>query len=209
MTSEQALKIFDIQDLMSETEETVKKKYKRLMVKYHPDVCGDDTKAKDIIEAYSNLKELLVKLNQIKLVDRKLEIVSILLPINKLVEIYGGNDVFVGNNRKVNNKNIRKFNVLIMTDIELTHNGISTIFSNIEPMRVDDTYEVNCEIYVDTLDNTEDVKLNINNKERIIKVTSQSVKFKCSLDYNTYVNVIITKKTRVDNKEKQESNGKI
>ena len=201
MTSETAIKIFNIDDLMLETEETVKKKYRRLLAKYHPDNCGDDTKAKDIIEAYSVLKELLIKLNQIKLINRKVEVVSILLPIHKLVEIYSGKDVYVGDNRKINNKNLRKFNVLIMTDVELTHNGITEIFSNIEPMRVDDTYEVNCNIYVENLENTEEIKLNINNKERELKVTSQSIKFRCSLDYNTYVNCIITKKTRADKAE--------
>lgn len=199
MTSEAALKLMNITDLMSETEETIKKKYKRLAAKYHPDNCGGNGDLfKDVVEAYESVLELLSKLNQIKLIDKKIEIVSILLPIYKLVEIYSGKDVFVGNNRKVNNKNLRKFNVLIMTDIELTHNGITEVFSNIEPMRVDDTYEVNCNIYVSDLDNIEDVKININNKERNIKIKSQSLKFRCSLEYNTFVNCVITKKIRVD-----------
>lgn len=199
MTSEAALKLMNITDLMSETEETIKKKYKRLAAKYHPDNCGGNGDLfKDVVEAYESVLELLSKLNQIKLIDKKIEIVSILLPIYKLVEIYSGKDVFVGNNRKVNNKNLRKFNVLIMTDIELTHNGITEVFSNIEPMRVDDTYEVNCNIYVSDLDTIEDVKININNKERNIKIKSQSLKFRCSLEYNTFVNCVITKKIRVD-----------
>ena len=33
----------------------VKKKYRQLSLKYHPDKCGNDTKFKEIVEAYTSI----------------------------------------------------------------------------------------------------------------------------------------------------------
>ena len=63
----EALDIFNISDITQETEESLKKKYKKLMLKYHPDSKdGDESKAKNISVAMKLIKEAISKMSKFK-----------------------------------------------------------------------------------------------------------------------------------------------
>ncbi|MBO5388540.1 MAG: DnaJ domain-containing protein [Lachnospiraceae bacterium] len=197
MGIDEALQIFDISDILEETDVTLKKKYRKLMTKYHPDVCGDDNKAKDIALAYEFLKDAMVKLAQYKLMTKEAERYNILIPLSKLVTIYNGGTITVGSNDnklELNNKNIRKHNLLILSDVTITHNGITDNFSNIQPWDVNDNYEVNCVIYVDNLDSTEDIKIQIDDSVKNIQMLYQSLKLRVTLEHNISVSIVVSKK---------------
>lgn len=77
-----ACKIFGIVSLIGIDKLQIKREYKRLMIKYHPDNCGDENKAKEISEAYDILvreidKQEKIKTEYGKVRERQIEVVKI------------------------------------------------------------------------------------------------------------------------------------
>lgn len=195
----EALDIFNIEDITQETEDTVKKKYRILMRKYHPDNNnGDNTKAVNLSSAYEIIKEALVKLVQYSQIQKQSEKLTVVIPLHKLIELYKGGTLTLGSGEKqrvFSNKDIQKHNTLVISDVTITHNGIVHNFNNVQPWSIGDNYEVNCDIYVDDITQKEVVIIQVDDYRKEISFTSQSVVMRVTLDYNVNVSVRITKKT--------------
>lgn len=210
MNLEESLKAFNITDINVETEASIKKRYKKLMIKYHPDnYNGDDTKAKEISLALSVLRDALLKLKQYKLINSKQEQFNIVIPLSKLISIYSGESISIKIADNINgvdeiheetlsNKDIQKHNTLIILDATITHNGFVQDFSNIQHWTISDNYEINCDLYVDKLTNNEVVLLKIEDYEKEFEFSSQAASILVKLPFNISVNIKITKRLRAE-----------
>lgn len=199
MTLNEALELFGIDDISLEDDTTLKKKYKKLMIKYHPDNCnGDENKAKEVAEAFEVLKDALNAVKKYSYLTQKVQELNIIIPLSKLLELYKGGSITVGYDnvrRVITKKDIQKHNTLIISDVTLTHKGMVHTFNSIQPWTIGDKYEINCDIYVDDITKQETVKIHINNFEKEIKFVSQSIVMNVTLDFNVNVAIRITKKT--------------
>lgn len=198
MTLEKALDIIGIQDLTVETNETVKSKYKKLMIKYHPDNCnGNDSKAKDISSALEVVKEALESIKRYKYLDNTRENYTIMLPVSKLIHLYDGGTVTVGsgeNTKVFNKKDIQRYTALIISDVTIVHNGINKTFSSIQHWSISDNYKINCEIVVENLLDKETVLIKLEDFEKEISFQSQAISMKIPLRFNITVEINIVKK---------------
>lgn len=195
----EALDIFNISDITQETEESIKKKYKKLMVKYHPDSKdGDESKAKNLSIALKVLKEAISNMSKFKDLNKTTTRVTVVIPIHKLIDIYNGETITMGttdDRHIIGKKEIQRYNTLIISDVGITHNGLMERFTNIQPWTIHDNYEVNCDVYVDNINNEESVRVHIEDYDKEIKFQSQSVVIRVTLKYNISISIRITKKT--------------
>lgn len=203
MELNKAIDLFSIEDIMAEDEQSLRKRYRKLMIKYHPDNYGSDEKAKDIQIAYDILKDTLKQLKQYELMNKKDELhtTTIVIPLSKLINIYEGKTIQVGKGESalsIDNGAMRKCNTLLILEATITHNGLTKEFNSVTKWKIEDTYDIYCDIYVTDLSKQEEVTIKIENVERNIKISSQSVKLKVVLPFNIIVNVIITKKINVE-----------
>ena len=204
MTLEQALQIFNLTDISSEDVATLRKKYKRLMIKYQPDsLTGNEDKAKDVIEAFSLLKEIITQMKQIEEIEKRANKVNynVIIPLSKLIDIYNGEELQMKNSDEtfiLNKGSIRKHNILIVLEATLEHGGITQNLRCIRPMNLSDEYIINCDITVTELDKPEKIKISLCSIDKNIEIESQSVKYRITLDFNIVVNIVITKKMLQD-----------
>lgn len=207
MDLEQALEVFNIEDIASEDNKSIKKKYKKLMLKYHPDNCGgDESKAKDITLAFDIIKNAINNIRKYNAVNKAREDYTIVIPISKLIKLYNGGKVNVsyGDNKQVFGiKEIQKYNTLIISDTTIVYNGISYDFQSIQHWSISDEYVINCEILVENINNSEQIKVVVNGIEKSLDFTSQRILIPFILDKNVKVNVRIVKKL-ITNSEKAE-----
>lgn len=204
MTIKDAMNQFGITDISKENTESLKKKYKRLMIKYHPDNNnGDDKRAKDIVDANIMLCDMLKSLEMYKGNTKEQKSYNIVIPLSKLIDIYAGGYVEVSNDNetiRIYSKDIQKHSILLMVNATIIHNGIAKTFNIVQPWKISDEYEINCSIYVTNLCNSEKIKVIIEDKEVELEIESQSLRFRTSLHYNVNVSVIITKNIMVEEK---------
>ena len=204
MNLSEAMEVIGIEDITNETEESIKKKYKKLMIKYHPDNRGgDDTKAKELSLAIEVLRDAIKNIARFKALNRVSTQLTIVIPMNKLINIYSGGKLTMkaGNEQyEIGRKEIQKYSTFIISDASITHNGITYDFSNIQPWTINDKYEINCDIYVDDITKEEVVNIRVEDYNKQIRFKSQSVVIGVTLKYNINVALRITKKT-IDKKE--------
>lgn len=201
MELEKALELFGITDLASETEASIKKKYRKLMTKYHPDNQGGSTElAASVSSAYSLLKETLERISSYIATEVKTENYNIIIPLSQLIKLYSGERITLGNSeerKEFGIKDIQKYGALIILDTTLTHNGVSYNFSNVQRWSISDSYMINCDIFVENLSDEEKVTIKLEDKIKDFSFSSQTVSIKLSLSYNVTVVIAINKKIRV------------
>lgn len=202
MELQEALDLFEISDISSETEVTIKKKYKKLMIKYHPDNRnGDESKAKDIVTASELLKDVMNKLSTLRALNKVTPNVTIIIPINKLIDIYSGEFITMGNSKEkhiIGKKEIQKFTTYIISNVAITHDNVTKNYSNVQLWTIGDSYSIDCNIYVNDITQEESVKIALEDFEKEIRFKSQSIVMKVPLKYNVSVAVRITKKIITD-----------
>lgn len=208
MNLEKSLELFNIDDLTAETVDTLKKKYKKLMIKYHPDNCGGkDDKAKDVGVAFEVLRDAIENIRKYTAVNTVREEYTIIIPLSKLIHVYQGGTVTVGSgdNAKVfDRKDIQKYNTLIISEVSLTHNGNVFRFSNMQHWSISDKYVINCELMVENLSDKETVLIKLEDFEKEISFTSQAVSMIIPLSFNISVEIKIDKKLQPTRAEKEE-----
>lgn len=194
MSLDKALELFKIEDITQETSATLKGKYRKLMIKYHPDNCnGDENKAKDISIAYEILKDAAEKIRKYQLMDTKEEKYTLVIPLSKLIDAYSSKTVKIGQ-KEFNRHDIQKHNTLILSEVTIEHNGVANRFSNVQHWSISDNYEINCDIIVEKLNNKEAVRIKLEDFDKEFMLSGQAVSIKIPLKFNISVDIRINKK---------------
>lgn len=192
-----AMKVFDISDIISETDTSLKKKYRVLMRKYHPDSCGgSDDKAKEISTAYSALLGIMDKIKSFNL-SRNASIPFVIIGLHELCRIYNNETITVianGSEQKITKGDLKRYNIMIALEVAVYHNGVQEVYSNLEPWNISDKYNVKCDIHVTSLNGVEDIQIGFLNTMRDIKLDSSITSIVFTEKYNIKVSVEFFKK---------------
>lgn len=202
MTLEQSLKLFKITDITNIDKAELKKIYKKLMIKYHPDNNnGDDTKAKEVSLAYEVLVETIDNVNKYKLINHMEQLFTIVIPLSKLIEVYNGGVVTIGE-KTFDKRGLRQNNTLIIINTTIERKGQVINYSNICKLDMLDNYLVNCELYVEDICEIENLKVTVENKSLNIDIQYLSTRILLRLQHDIKVSVCIEKKVRAEDKYK-------
>ena len=189
MNTEEALKVLGLYSITDMSQEELKKKYKMLMIKYHPDnTGGDDNKAKEISIAFKIINDTLTKMNYVEEKNK-----SICISLDNLISIYNGKTIRNSKNNEISLSNIYNFNTLIDIKISVKYNNKIIIYSETVKIRKDREFNIACNLQVSKLGQAY-VKVKVYNMEKEITINYDSMAVKFNLGNDLKINVKIDKK---------------
>ena len=172
------------------------------MLKFHPDNNGDSDKASESSSGYEVLKKTLKNIKEYQILEsRASENYNIIIPLNQLIKLYDGEKIKI-NDKEFNIKDIQRYGALIVLEASLLHNGLETQYNNIQRWQLKDRYSINCDIYVENLNDTENVSIKLNGVSKEIEISSQSMLMNFTFPYNITVQVIVNKKIRANEQKR-------
>lgn len=173
-----ALSIFNLASTSDIELNSLKKSYRALMQKNHPDHGGDETKAKRIAEAYDMLKKMGKILEAHDKTVKKVK--TCVLNLEELIEIYSGKSVAIGDfdrtkqfdttPYKVKLSDLSSYKVTLEIKVTYILNGVYTEDITLAMKNAKDEYDVSLAIPYDTTD-----KLTLQIVDRTITVELKGV----------------------------------
>lgn len=198
----ESLELFGIDNIISEDRDSIKKKYRNLIKKYHPDNIKNSTikkyDASDINDAYQILSDVLQKAEMLRALEStgRAELV-ISMPLSKLIDIYDKKYPIIKNEGKdieVTIGTLNKEKVMFVIEAIVNYRGVNYEFTNIQKRNIEDSYSIDCNIPVNSLEEIEDAYIKILGEDKKINLTHQSTSIILTFKYNIKIKVKINKK---------------
>lgn len=190
MTLVDAMKVFGIVDISTMTEDDIKKLYRRLMRRNHPDIGGSDEKAKEINTANELLNSAIqhiVEARKLEELKNTSKSIPCAVKFSDYISLFSGSTMTVpynGVNYELSSKTLSKFNVYVDVEAELTCNGDKQSIKKRFLRRIDDKYQIDCIAHVNSLSETMNLTVSAYGKSRDISVSSSSIELSLRYDYN-------------------------
>lgn len=181
----EALEIFNIRDVNEVWNIELKKRYRELVRKYHPDNGNDSRMIVKVNSGYKLLQELKETVTPV--VSKK----SIILTLYTLIKAFKGERVKVGNEYYTASE-LRRGETYIIIQAFVNKDTIVAI----QKLNMEQKYVVDGTVYVDNIQNKEKVTFGILNKKLSIDMEVLSLEANFVLDENIKVKIRINKKIR-------------
>lgn len=170
MELHEALEIFGFKDGEDIDSTELKKRYRKLALKNHPDHGGDTDKFKDINEANSMLLNRLKIFEQIKRFKESQKVHAAIIGFKDYISLYSGNTFKLSDGYILKKGNVKSNRIFIEIPYSIDISGYVIKSSTIVLYRIDDKYE----IYVDVPDvditQERDVKIQMLDKQMQFKM---------------------------------------
>lgn len=171
----EALRVLEIKELRGLTDKEVKRVYRNLMSKCHPDKGGDVGKAQMVNEAYSIVKEAIKKL---KVSDSKNAMDVVMVSFGDLKDIYGGVEV-QGRSDKgeigVTRRNIRVLNTYLDIEVNVIIGSIVVRFDTVNKWNISDDYTIHGYIDCVSVSDVIDMVVKVYGKEIPVQLKEKVV----------------------------------
>ena len=187
----EAIRLFEIKKGTKINADVVKKKYRTLAKKWHPDVCGDAEQYKKLQEAYEVINRYL---DEIKLLTKD-EQEQLIIEISDLINIFKLGEVTV-NGERINKGTLVKNKVFVIIPVNVKVNNMSYNYSFIKVRNIKDEYIVDAMLEDVDLERDLDIQVTVFNKSINAIMDSIRKDFKFNLDYIAQVVVTIQRVSR-------------
>ena len=197
MNISRALNIFgysSVKDIENIDEQILKRKFRVLMKKNHPDIGGNEENAKIINNSYALLLDLLRNSN---LKDehtiyeyKNKDIYEISL--ENLISIYTGKEIKLTNGKDtitINKSNLKKLNIIIRVEIFIDFDGKKEYIVRKFKLDSNDNYVM--DIYLSDNSLTEKRNIMIKTYDKEVNVTMSGKRLEVNISFNYLANLKI------------------
>lgn len=198
MNINEALELFGM-DLMDVSKDTLKKRYRELMKKNHPDLDGSTEIAQNINEAHSLLQDSLnrIAVTQANANARSNDKRIFVITIDQLINIYSGKQLKTSGREPViiGIRDLKKLNILLnaCVSIQYVNTGKTLNFESLTPYDIKDVYRVECDITIKDISTPEPIKLKCLDKNIEINLDNDKT-IRLRFDNNVIVEVAIKRR---------------
>lgn len=183
MNNYEALRIFGINSINNINETEIKRIYRDLMKKNHPDIGGSIEIAAKINEAYNIINEMLKNISKS---TKKESCPTLIMKLSDLIRIYNGINVTYGNKSGdkiiINKSNINSYNIHINITGKIIANGDVIEIDQYQAKNIENIYNINVKYKAKKYN--ENVKIQINILDRQTEMETQHASSKIVMDFN-------------------------
>lgn len=193
MELHEALEIFGFKDGEDIDSTELKKRYRKLAFKYHPDHGGDADKFKDINEANSILLNRLKIFEQIKRFKESQKVHAAIIGLKDYISLYSGNTFRLSDGYILKKGNVKSNRIFIEIPYSIDISGYVIKSSTIVLYRIDDKYEVYVDIPDIDVTQERDVKIQILDKQMQFKMIGYTMAINLNFYDLVRVRLVLTR----------------
>lgn len=193
MELHEALEIFGFKDGEDIDSTELKKRYRKLALKNHPDHGGDADKFKDINEANSMLLNRLKIFEQIKRFKESQKVHAAIISLNDYISLYNGNTFKLSDGYILKKGNVKSNRIFIEIPYSIDISGYVIKSSTIVLYRIDDKYEIYVDIPDVDITQERDVKIQMLDKQMQFKMIGYTMAINLNFYDLVRVRLVLTR----------------
>lgn len=193
MELHEALEIFGFKDGEDIDSTELKKRYRKLAFRYHPDHGGDADKFKDINEANSMLLNRLKIFEQIKRFKESQKVHAAIISLKDYISLYNGNTFKLSDGYILKKGNVKSNRIFIEIPYSIDISGYVIKSSTIVLYRIDDKYEIYVDIPDVDITQERDVKIQMLDKQMQFKMTGYTMAINLNFYDLVRVRLVLTR----------------
>lgn len=193
MELHEALEIFGFKDGEDINSIELKKRYRKLALKNHPDHGGDTDKFKDINEANSMLLNRLKIFEQIKRFKESQKVHAAIISLKDYISLYNGNTFKLSDGYILKKGNVKSNRIFIEIPYSIDISGYVIKSSTIVLYRIDDKYEIYVDIPDVDITQGRDVKIQMLDKQMQFKMIGYTMAINLNFYDLVRVRLILTR----------------
>lgn len=193
MELHEALEIFGFKDGEDIDSTELKKRYRKLALKNHPDHGGDTDKFKDINEANSMLLNRLKIFEQIKRFKESQKVHAAIISLKDYISLYNGNTFKLSDGYILKKGNVKSNRIFIEIPYSIDISGYVIKSSTIVLYRIDDKYEIYVDIPDVDITQERDVKIQMLNKQMQFKMIGYTMAINLNFYDLVRVRLVLTR----------------
>lgn len=193
MELHEALEIFGFKDGEDIDSTELKKRYRKLALKHHPDHGGDTDKFKDINEANSMLLNRLKIFEQIKRFKESQKVHAAIIGLKDYISLYSGNTFKLSDGYILKKGNVKSNRIFIEIPYSIDISGYVIKSSTIVLYRIDDKYEVYVDIPDVDITQERDVKIQMLDKQMQFKMIGYTMAINLNFYDLVRVRLVLTR----------------
>lgn len=193
MELHEALEIFGFKDGEDIDSTELKKRYRKLAFKYHPDHGGDTDKFKDINEANSMLLNRLKIFEQIKRFKESQKVHAAIISLKDYISLYNGNTFKLSDGYVLKKGNVKSNRIFIEIPYSIDISGYVIKSSTIVLYRIDDKYEIYVDIPDVDITQERDVKIQMLDKQMQFKMIGYTMAINLNFYDLVRVRLVLTR----------------
>lgn len=193
MELHEALEIFGFKDGEDIDSTELKKRYRKLALKNHPDHGGDADKFKDINEANSMLLNRLKIFEQIKRFKESQKVHAAIISLKDYISLYNGATFKLSDGYILKKGNVKSNRIFIEIPYSIDISGYVIKSSTIVLYRIDDKYEIYVDIPDVDITQERDVKIQMLDKQMQFKMIGYTMAINLNFYDLVRVRLVLTR----------------
>lgn len=193
MELHEALEIFGFKDGEDIDSTELKKRYRKLALKNHPDHGGDTDKFQDINEANLMLLNRLKIFEQIKRFKESQKVHAAIISLKDYISLYNGNTFKLSDGYILKKGNVKSNRIFIEIPYSIDISGYVIKSSTIVLYRIDDKYEIYVDIPDVDITQGRDVKIQMLDKQMQFKMIGYTMAINLNFYDLVRVRLVLTR----------------
>lgn len=145
--------------------QALKKRYRKLSKKSHPDLGGNPEEFRIITESKDKLEKYLKELEILKRLYTVNKERTAIISLSDLIGMYNGKTITLSDGYVLTASNLKLNRIYIVIQYSIAIDGIQFIKEQTVPYKIDDRYQLFCEISDSNIGINRDLRVMIHNKD--------------------------------------------